>query len=74
MRRVCGTCLFAVGFESGPSPSGPEDGVNCNCEGMLDDLDDAYREEFKEHGNVNIFRIEVAVPGAECEHWKPKGD
>lgn len=70
--KVCATCVHNRGFDFGPSPSGPEDGVNCDSEGIVEALDWSYQEDFKEHGTVNIFRVEVIDPGGECSFWGPK--
>lgn len=69
-RKVCGTCGFAqgIGTTTGPSPSGPDDGVNCTCREIAEELNSL--EEFLEYKSVNLFRLEVMDDEAECEHWK----
>jgi len=76
----CTTCVHAIKLTAGPSPSGPLDGVNCDSYGVAELLDNfagegdyaGYREEFKEHGFINIFRLEVIDPEAECPYHAPR--
>lgn len=70
--KICATCKFAELGVTGPSPSGPEDGVNCHNSKMAE-LQKA-QDEFEEYGSVNLFKIEVVAPGDECIFWESSPD
>jgi len=79
MKQICATCKFAKGFAIGPGISGSEEGVKCNNLELAKYLDklqksDSYQKEFKEHGFINIFRVEaVATDEREaCQFWEAK--
>lgn len=78
-RHICGNCRFGsgIGKTTGPSPSGPEDGVLCTNIEMAKKLDgecgdNFHQEEFAEYGGVNLFRIEVIDDMTDCDLWRPK--
>jgi len=73
----CGTCRWAAGFDYGPCPSGPEDGVRCSSADYAKELGvyehDPSLEEFRAQGYMQFFRLEVlAEESFRCPHWKPK--
>ena len=74
----CGTCKFAAGFDYGPSPSGPEDGVHCTSEENAKLLDEHLegnrcQEELARYGYIDLFRLEVlADEHYKCPNWQPK--
>jgi hypothetical protein len=76
--KQCGTCKFAAGFDFGPSPSGPEDGVHCTSQEHAAWLDEVatgrrFQEELAQYGYMELFRLEILEPeGYECPHWQPK--
>ena len=72
MEKICATCKHAREFDYGPSPSGPEDGVNCTSEAMAKHLGKYQLEELAEYGHMNLFRIEMLEEGAECPCWEAK--
>jgi hypothetical protein len=81
----CGTCKFALAFDYAPSPSGPEDGVHCGCEGLAKHLDahtyvkdegivgELNQQELKEYGFLELWRLEALCEESyRCEFWEPK--
>ena len=78
MKKICATCKFAELGVTASSPSSKEDGVNCHNERMAQFMDcetgfaHDYRDEFKEHGSINLFRIKVVADDCECELWEGK--
>jgi len=69
----CGTCLLADGFDYGPSPSGPEDGVHCTSYGLARETGQYSIEEIGEYGFLDIFRLEaLAEEDHRCSHWISK--
>lgn len=73
----CGTCRSAAGFDYGPSPSGPEDGVRCASKAYAEELGIADHEpsleEFRELGYMLFFRLELlAEEDFRCAHWQPR--
>jgi len=73
--KQCGTCKHAASFDYGPSPSGPEDGVNCKSEAMAKHLGKYQLEEIAEFGQMNLFRTEVLGTNedpCECPCWEAK--
>lgn len=80
MLKQCGSCQHAAGFDYGPSPSGPEDGVNCTSKAMADYLDqqsgwDLSNKELQKYGHINLFRTEelgTDKDPCECDCWEAK--
>ena len=82
----CGTCAHALDFGSGPSPSGPEDGVHCDSLDLAKQLDEQQysatqdisernlnEAELTEYGFMDLFRLEcLAEETVRCDFWKPK--
>lgn len=72
----CGTCKFADAFDSGPSLSGPEDGVHCTSMEHAKSIDgekqNYSQQELAEYGFTHLFRIEcLAGEDFRCPHWEP---
>jgi hypothetical protein len=73
----CGTCAHALAFDYATSPSGPEDGVHCNSEGLAKQLDeqcnpspddkemadliDQNQKELKAYGFMDLYRLECVA-------------
>jgi hypothetical protein len=79
--HCCATCIYALGFDSGPTPSGPEDGVLCASPDMIkylgqkdegiaimDWIDNGFTEIFR----AEMFEKELGEEG--CPGWKSKLD
>lgn len=68
--RHCISCKHNQGTDYPPSPGDKADGVNCDSEVVANEQ--GAMEEFREYGNVNLWRIEIIGDGAECKHWESK--
>ena len=79
--HICRTCRFKAGYGIADGPSGPEDGVNCTSQAMVDYISAAEagpfrQEEFDHCGFTNLWRIDVledmeTLGHHTCPGWLP---
>lgn len=70
-KRWCCICSHAVRIYGGPSPSGPYDGVDCDCRGVIEKIKRQEGWEYKGE-KINLFRGEVCSEDFDCEYFEQK--